>query len=275
MQPIALALILPILVGCAATGTNSAAGAAKPNIEDTLSASDLDTEMLPVSGQPQINQSFTGTVPLFGRTMPLPPGTWTVIAARSIGARATGTLGGSIALAQRDAAGLRAVLEIGSSVHTLTNGRPLAFACTSSDVLWNDIRQAVPHGPQDCASIIFERPAFWREKNDSIEYQIINQLDALSIQPPNIFISAGIYEGNTNADVAIWLYLNPDLEGITPDMSTQRAQSAWTAFNYAHDPAKLRFIDKAKAELEPLRAALRKQIELPTPFVPGNPLTPA
>jgi hypothetical protein len=267
-------MILPLLAGCAAGSSNSPPANAGANIEDTISAADLETEMLPVNGQPHINQSFTGSVPIFGRNIPLPPGSWTVIAARSVGAHAIGILWGGVALVQRDAAGLRAVIEIGGAVHPLTNGRPIGFTCGSSDVLWNDIHQSVPHGPQDCALIMFERPAFWREQNYGIENQIINQLDALNIQPPNIFISAGIYEANVNTDLAVWLYLNPDLEGIAPDMSTQRAQSAWTAFNYAHDPAKVRFIDKVKAELEPLREALRKQIETPAPFVPGTGLTP-
>jgi hypothetical protein len=274
MRPVFPFLILPLLAACAAGGAQSGAKPAA-NVEDTIAAADLNTETLPVTGQPNINQSFTGSVPIFGRNIPLPPGSWTVIAARSNGAHEVGVTWSGIALMQRDAAGLRGVIEIGGAVHPLTNGRPTSFACASSDVLWNDIRQAVPHGPQDCALIIFERPNLWRQGNNGLDYQIINQLDALGIQPPNIFISAGIYEANTTSDLAFWLCLNPDLEGIAPDMSTQRAQSAWTAFNYAHDPAKLRFIDKVKAELEPLRAALRKQLEAPPPFVPGTGLTPA
>jgi hypothetical protein len=274
MRPIFPAIILPLLAACAAGGLKSQAANPAANIEDTVPAADLDTETLPVSGQPNINQNFVGSVPVFGRNIPLPPGSWTVIAARSVGAHSTGTLWGGIALMQRDTAGLRAVIEIGGAVHPLTNGRPIGFPCASSDVLWNDIRQSVPHGPQDCALILFERPAFWREGRNGLDYQVINQLDALGIQAPNIFISAGIYEANTTSDLVVWLYVNPDIEGITPDMSTQRAQSAWTAFNYVHDPAKVRFIDKVKAEIEPLRAALHKQIETPAPFVPGTGLTP-
>jgi hypothetical protein len=267
-------LILPLLAACAAGNGNTPARPVA-NLEDTIARSDLETEALPVDGQPQINQSFAGSVPMFGRNVPLPPGSWTVIAARSLVARGAGVLWGGIALMQRDTSGLRGVIEIGGTVHPLTNGRPTAFACASSDVLWNDIRESVPHGAQDCALIIFERPAFWREKSNDIEFQIISQLDALGIQPPNIFIEAGIYEGNATTDLSVWLCLNPDPEGIAPDMSTQRARSAWTAFNYPHDPAKVRFIERLKSEIEPLRAALRKQIEAPAPFVPGSGLSPA
>ena len=267
-------LILAFLSACAAGSGDTPARRAM-SIRNNIAPSDLETVELPVDGQPRINQSFAGSVPMFGRNVPLPPGSWTVIAARSVVAHGTGVLWGGIALIQRDTSGLRGVIQIGGAVHPVAAGRSTAFACASSDVLWNDIRESVPQGPQDCALIMFERPALWREKNHGIEFQIINQLDALSIQPPNIFIEAGIYEGNADTDLAVWLCLNPDLEGIAPDMSTQRARSAWTAFNYPHDPAKTRFIEKIKAEIEPLRAAMRKQIEAPAPFVPGSGLTPA
>jgi len=274
MRALVPLLILPLLAACAAGGSNTPARRAA-NIENTLTRADLKIEVLPVDGQPGINQSFAGSVPMFGRNIALPPGNWTVIAARSTAARGAGILWGGIALVQRDTSGLRGVIEIGGTVRPLANGRPIAFACTSSDVLWNDIRQSVPHGPQDCALITFSRPALWHDSNRGLEYQIINQLDALGLQSPNVFVAAGIYEANAASDLAGWLFVNPDLEGITPDMSTQRALSAWTAFNYPHDPAKLRFIDKLKAEIAPLRAGLRKQIEAPAPFVPGSGLTPA
>ena len=274
MRALVPLLILPLLAACAAGGgTPSARKVA--NIGDTLARSDLKIDVLPVDGQPGINQSFAGSVPMFGRNVPLPPGSWTVIAARSITGRGVGILWGGIALMQRDTSGLRGVIEIGGTVRPLTNGRPIAFACASSDVLWNDIRQSVPQGPQDCTLITFDRPALWRERNNGLGYQVIKQLDALGLQPPNIFVAADIYEANAASDLAVGLFVNPDFEGITPDMSTQRAQSAWTAFNYPHDPAKLRYIEKLKAEIAPLRAGLRKQIEAPAPFVPGSGLTPA
>jgi hypothetical protein len=85
----------------------------------------------------------------------------------------------------------------------------------------------------------------------------------------------GIHEANRNWMLDEYVFENPDLAGITPDMSTQRAQSAWTAFRLPGDPAKQKFVDDLKRRAEPMRAALRRQIQAPAPYLPGTGLTPA
>jgi hypothetical protein len=267
--------LLPLLGGCAGQGVPQTPQAQAARLAAAIAAAGISTVTLPVSGQPQINQSFTGAVPVFGRNVPLPPGAWTMAAARSVNARSAGTLASSIALIQRDGARLRAIFLVINSVRPMTNGAPVGTACTSSDVLWNDIRVAVPHGDQDCALVFFERPVLWRQKPNELQYQLVTQFDALGIQPPNILVGLAVHEANRGGTIDAVLLQNPDLDGITPDMATQRAQSAWTAFNYPHDPAKVKFIDALKAQADAIRAGLRKQIDGPAPFVPGTGLTPA
>jgi hypothetical protein len=234
------------------------------------------TSVAPVvmNGFPQANDTYTGTVPFLGRTVPLPEGTWTVLVTHGVSVNKVGLVAASMALIRHDGPTLRGIIQIGGNTRPFPR-MPVNAACTSSDVLWNDVREATANGRQDCSVISFQRPVLWREQQKSFGYLIEKSLDALGIQAPNIMVMLFVHEASAQWFVGETLYANPDLEGITPDMSTQRSQSAWTAFNLPRDPRKQQFIDKLKAQAGPLRAALRQQIDGPAPYVPTSGLTPA
>jgi len=176
---------------------------------------------------------------------------------------------------QREGGVLRAELEIETNARPYPHGvATLDQTCTSSNVLWNQITQAVPNGTQDCVEIGFQRPALWRQRPGTLAYQSINQMDQLSIQPPNMVVDLALFESNANWSVFERVAYNPELAGVAPDMATQASQSAWAPFNFAHDPAKVSFVDGLKAQVPALRTALRRAIDAPAQFVPGIGLTP-
>jgi hypothetical protein len=228
-----------------------------------------------VAGIPAISQSFSGSMPVFGRNVPLPPGSWTVIANRAMSVRNAGTVAATIGLAQAEGGRLKAMYDVTLNARALPTGMPLGPACVLSDVLWSNVVTAVPNGPQDCAAVVFLRPVLWRENAQVPQFQSMHGLDQLGLVAPNIMVGLTIQERSRAWIMDALLMENPDLSGITPDMSTQRAQSAWTAYNYQSDPAKVRFVDHLKAESQALQLRLRHEVDTPGQFVPGSGLTPA
>jgi hypothetical protein len=247
--------------------------APQPQRNDGGAASMTSVAPVALSGFPQPNDTYTGSVPFLGRTVRLPEGTWTVLVTQGLSLRKVGLVVASMALIRHDGPSLRGIIQISGNTRPFPR-MPVNAACTSSDVLWNDVREAIPNGRQDCSAIAFQRPVLWREQQTSFGYLIEKNLDALGIQTPNIMVMLFVHEASASWFVSETLFANPDLEGITPDLSTQRSQSAWTAFNLPRDPRKQQFIDKLKVQAASLRGALRQQIDGPAPYVPASGLTP-
>jgi hypothetical protein len=197
-----------------------------------------------------------------------------VVETRTVAAKNVGVVAGFVVLVQHDGAVLRNILQISGNLRPLTNGLPLSPECQSSDVLWNDVRAAQPNGEQDCSNIGFARPVLWRENQKDIMAVVMRDLDQLGVLTPNVVVYASIAESNKQWAAEEQLATNPDVSGITPDMATQRALSAWASFNVAKDPLKPPYVDKLKLEAGRIRADLRRQIDGPPPFVPGSGLTP-
>jgi hypothetical protein len=149
----------------------------------------------------------------------------------------------------------------------------VSAVCTSSDVLWNDVRQAVPFGPQDCSSVYFERPDLWWVSDLSLPNQVLASLKDVDIAPPHVVVALHLYEAGPGVVLTESVALNPEPRGIAPDPYIMRGQSSWTAFSLAKDPAKLKLLDDLKALSAPLRATLRTQAESTAPL--GPPLSPS
>lgn len=256
--------LLAALGGCAATAQSD---------ESPQVATQIVTTTL-LNGLPRVNDSFSGSLPIAGRAAPLPPGRWAVVRSEAATVKNV-PLTETVVLARHDGPVLRSLIRILANLRPVPTGLPLSPTCTSSDVIWNDVRQAIPFGPQDCAAIVFERPALWRENPKMLGYRIIKQLDELGIQTPNILVTYALAETDGTWFLHEYVANNPDLAGISPDLSTQRSQSAWTAFNVAKDPQKQQYVDRMKGELAGLRDALRRALIPPPSYVPGSGLTPA
>ena len=267
MRTIAIALAGSVLAGCTPPA-HQIAGARGPAQISVFTPVGLN-------GVPQQNENYRGTVPLLGRSIHLPEGEWTVLASQAFSVGNLGVVAVSIALVRHDGPQLRGIVEIATNTRAASRGIPLSNVCVTSDVLWNDVREAVPFGRQDCSAIGFQRPVLWRENQKSFNHQIAQALDALNVQTPNVLVSLAVHETKGGWFIGETWHQNPDAAGITPDLSTQRAQSAWAAFNLAKDPAKAAFVDRLKSEAPAIRTNLRTLLEAPPPYIPATGLTPA
>ncbi len=244
-------LLLPLLAGCmpradmAPIGTNAAMLPPQMNFPSAM--------------LPRVGENFTGTLPFLNREMRLPAGSWKVAATQAIVAKNVGLAGAFVALTKIQGTSLQNVLIFFGNARPAPDGFPANKLCQTSDVIWNDVAQNLPQGDQDCAVINFERPVLWRSGNKNAAAGVMSQLDLLNVQPPNIMVSVSVHEANRNWVFDEFLAENPDLAGIAPDMSTQRAQSSWVGFRAAGDPAKQKFIDDLKALAAPMRATLRRR----------------
>lgn len=220
----------------------------------------------PIAGQPRIGTVFTGSVPMFGRQVPLPGGDWTVLTVQSRRNIDTGQQSGSVALVQRDGPLLQGIVQAVIADRRMVAANELPPICTSSDVLWNDIRQAVPFGPKDCSAIYFERPDLWWVSYFSLPSQVLQNLRESDMRLPRVVVALHLYEEGAGPVLTESVALNPDARGIAPDLYMTRGRSSWTAFALATDPAKQQLLGDLKSLAPPLRAALRAQAESTAPF---------
>jgi hypothetical protein len=259
--------LLPLLAGCMPHADMPQTGPAAAVAPAQM--------MFPANVMPHIGDTVTGHVQFLNREMTLPAGAWKVASTQAMMAKTTGLAAAAIALIRVQGTSLQSILVFGGNARPVPNGFAANKLCQSSDVIWNDVAQNTPQGDQDCSTVNFERTVLWRMTGKNVAAGVMNQLDLLNVQPPNIMVSVMAHEANRNWTLDEFLFENPDLAGITPDLSTQRAQSSWVGFRAASDPARQKFIDDLKTLAAPMRAALRRQIATPAPYLPGTGLTPA
>jgi hypothetical protein len=228
----------------------------------------LEFRRSPIAGQPAIGTIISGSFVMFGRTISVPGGAWTVLTAQSRRDPVTGRVSGGVALVQREGHVLLGLVQAVVADRKMVEAGDVPAVCTSSDVLWNDVRQAVPFGPQDCTSIYFERPDLWWASPMSLPDQVMISLQDVDVAAPHVVVALHLYEAGGNLVLTESVALNPEPRGIAPDAYMLRGQSSWTAFSAARDPAKLKLLDELKGLAAPLRATLRAQVEAPPPLVP-------
>ncbi len=260
-------LLLPMLAGCVPQRTASP-GRIPLTVQN-------GPTMLPASLLPPLNQDASGSITFLNRSMALPEGQWKVAATQSVSTKTGVLVGAFVALVRIEGTTLNGVISLFGNAAPAPNGFPLSVTCQSTDVIWNDIPRAIPQGEQDCASINFVRPALWRSVPQSLTASVMKQLDLLNVQPPNYMVGLLVHESNRNWTLDEIFYQNPDIAGVPPDTSTQRALSAWAPFRVASDPGRQRFVDELKQRAAPLRLSVRRQIEAHAPYIPHSGLTPA
>jgi hypothetical protein len=206
---------------------------------------------------------------MFGRQVPLPDGAWTVLTVQSRHQTGTKQQSGSVALVQRDGPLLQGIVQAVIADRKMVEANELPPICTSSDVLWNDIREAVPFGAKDCSAIYFERPDLWWVSYLSLPSQVLQTLQASRVTIPRVVVALHLYEEGAGPVLTESVALNPVAHGIAPDVYMARGQSSWTAASVAKDPAKQKLLRDLESLAVPLRAALRAQADSTAPFGPS------
>ncbi len=212
---------------------------------------------------PEMNRTYSGSVVMLGRTIPLPAGAWTVVA-RGISAATVDPPSLDIAFIRSSGDALTGLL----AIYGTPLGRPASAGfkvnatCAPAEVITADIAAENPGGDQDCLTVRFFRPVTYRDiRANPLVHAIIAQLDARNISAPPVMVGAEVFEADRAHELRMSGYFNPDAAGIAPDLSVQRAQSAWAPYNLPKDPQKVAYVERIKAWGESWRLGLRQLLE--------------
>lgn len=211
---------------------------------------------------PEVDRTYRGEVTFLDRRTPLPDGEWTVIATSKTTYRNGPLAGGVILLRHRGNVVTGLIHMVGNKDPRESGGFPVSRVCTTSDVIWSDARAAEPGGAQDCVAITFNRTAQWRDPGASAVYRAITRaLDSHDVTPPPVLIGTAFAVTNARYHLFEYVWLNPDLAGIAPDLAAYRSQSDWASFNLSRDPRKQAYIERLKAWSAGWREVLTKVID--------------
>jgi hypothetical protein len=209
---------------------------------------------------PEVNLSYTGSVELLGRRIPLPAGEWTVVA-RDFSTDKVDPPSVDIAFVRSEGHRITGLL----SIYGTPLGRPapagfkVNTACTASDVILNEVAAESPGGVQDCLNVRWLRPVIYHDiRSSAFVHNIAAALDARDIGLPAVMVGAEAYEADRGHELRFAAFFNPDAAGITPDLSVQRGQSGWAPYNLPKDPQKAAYVERVRNWGEAWRPALRQ-----------------
>jgi hypothetical protein len=237
-------------------------------------AADIKKATADIDPLPEMNRTYSGTVPMIGRNIPLPAGAWTTIETDRKIYRAGPPTGG-VMLMRHDGNVLTGLIEIqGNTLPREGVTYPVNPFCAMSDVISSDVRAAEPGGRQDCAMITFSRTATWQDNMAPPALRAVSKgFDSFGVTLPPVLITAGFFVSNPRYSLAEVVWLNPDIDGIAQDLSTQRSQSDWASFNLGRDPRKQAYVDRVKAWSTQWRAVVKAEVDGARPVLSAEAMT--
>jgi hypothetical protein len=232
-----------------------------------------------IGALPPLGEHYSGSLPLLGKTLPLPDGDWQVVVQQR-NTFAGYPPGAQVVLLRTQQRQMTGVLEIsGNAVgHASDRGWPINVICqsasrlgTNPQVLAADAREANPGGDQDCVLVGFLTTARWRAAAGSQALQGLSRsLDTLGIVPPPTAIVAAFGETDNQYRLMEQIWLNPDLAGIAPDPEPRPLVNAWAYDKLAGDRARQAYIDRVMAWAESWRPVVRQSLQDPAAVAPAG-----
>lgn len=221
---------------------------------------------------PAVRRTYAGTIPFLGRDTPLPAGEWTAISRHTVQFRGDRPPTDEVTLLRHDGPVLTGLLLLfGTPVNKpAANGLPPGIACQESDVTASSIRSATPFGEQDCVAVKWTRTGPWRSAPSATLRGIAASLDIVGVTPPPVLVGVMVFEVDAQHELSYNLLLNPDREGVAPDLATQPSQSGWAAINIGRDPAKKAFAERLLAWGEAWRDIVRQVLADERPRIPAQ-----
>ncbi len=191
-------------------------------------------------------------VPFGGRTIPLPSGTWRVIASLP-GTAQNGLATDSQALAHEvngKLVGL--VILVGNDKTTPSaTGYRADGNCERSDMIFTHVAQNSDFGEQDCQYINFMVPEDVSKQTpgDALLRAAFGDLKERNVAAPQVLVGVS-FRFATRRDILIArYYFSPDADGIPPSEKTAWLDNDWNKYNLARHPDKQKYIERVKTWL--------------------------
>jgi hypothetical protein len=180
-----------------------------------------------------MGKQFKDVVVVRSQTVPLPTGTWTVLAHFRDPGRGT-VRGDAVVLARLD--GNRLLGAIAIHAHQLEPGaRPTSFeACNRQDYVFRQVDTYDPQGDQRCWWIN-HAVTVWH--GQSLFQAALLELNRRGVNPPQIMLNVAFRRANATGFATTFYYFDPTADGIT-STPTSWADSEWHRSRVDSDPAR-------------------------------------
>jgi hypothetical protein len=194
----------------------------------------------PGSAAVAFGQSFRGTVPFIGRSLPLPVGDWMVVGINQA-KLPSGQLVGAIMLTRADAGQLLgAVVAFASDGSGPAAGSPADYTCQGPRVLTARIFAAEDHGRQDNWCIDAYPAILW----DGVQQPTVlraglGALRQTGVAVPSLMLRSYFIEADKASYLKVNYFLSMQLGGIP--VPTSRDQNLWTLAGLGQSPERMAF----------------------------------
>lgn len=190
-------------------------------------------------------QTFAGTVPFGGRSLPLPPGEWRVVAVFQT-PRPDGVIINMAALAHHASGVLNGLITlVGNGLNTpSTTGFRGEGGCERSDLNYVNVVSNDDFGQQDCQTIDFYPVAESdRPGGDNLLRAAFGELRQGSVTLPQTLVGPLFRFADQQSVLILRVLFNPESEGISRSGKSSWADSEWNKYNITRNPAKRRYLE--------------------------------
>jgi hypothetical protein len=214
----------------------------------TGAAGNVITPVAPDSSVPSqqaglMGQSFTDVMTLGGMKIPLPEGTWTVVAFQRGGPNRPGLEIAVLAnIAGRKLGGLVAVSAYADPRQSGA-GFPASGFCNRTDYVARETRANEPSGLQECWWVNHAMAAW----NQDVMRAARSDLAMRGVTDlPDTMMNVGVWVADLNKHVNMLVYFDPRAEGIQTARTSWEA-SDWHRARIANHPDKAQYVNKLES----------------------------
>ena len=201
-------------------------------------------------------KTVTGNVVARGRSVPLPPGQWIILA--HVPAHGPGGVE-SLFLVQvrRDKLSRAVLVEAGAQAGDSTAGFPRSAQCARAGLLYVKTISNEEFGRQDCWTIDHDASTGSERDGSPIVRAAIAELEQRGVKYPPVLLSAFFRLADRQSFLNAVYEFNPDTDGITSKPAPWD-ESEWNRNHIHQSPDKIAYVEKLRAWAEAWHPAVRE-----------------
>jgi hypothetical protein len=220
------------------------AGAATPGKNQTIVPVAPDPSMQSAAPNSLMGKPFADSIPFAGFNIPLPKGIWTVVAFQRGGVQTPANE--VVILARIDGKQLGGLIAINAYQDPQKRGAgfPQTNFCSRPDYVYREAVSNEAFGHQECWWIN-HASKMWTE-NTGVMKAAHAELALRAVNPPDTMVNVGFRFAEANKFMTLFVYFNPEEEGINTPSSTWGA-SEWHRDRIYQYPEKTAYVKKLTA----------------------------
>lgn len=206
-------------------------------------------------GAPLMGQTVTGRVVVQGKSVPLPPGQWIVVA-HLPGPDAGGTESLFLAQMRRDKLSRAVLVQASTRADQSETGFRRSAQCARTALLYAKTISNEEFGRQDCWTINHNLSTQSEREAPPIIRAAIGELELRGVKYPLVLLSAFFRLADQQSFLHAVYYFNPELDGITTKPALWE-ESDWNRNAIHQYPEKIAYVEKLRVWAEAWHPAVR------------------